>query len=1152
MFKKLKEQITKWKKDKNFKEHFKNSVYMYAYYHCRVKENVAFVESRTGEDLAGNMFRIAQGLQKRNLKVYVTVKQGYEEKVKRLLRLAGVEKATLVPLCSLRYYWVLATAKYLFNDVVFDWKYIKKEGQVYVNTWHGTPLKNLGYDVNGEQYLMGNGQRNLMMADYIAMPNRYCAEKLISCYCLENLFHGKILYSGYPRNQVFYDDANRAAVRRALGLQDKKVYVYMPTWRGTHNNTSNAFVRTMMTMFEYLDANFSDEQVLYVKLHNMMKAELDLSNFTHIKEFSTEFEPYEVLNCADCLITDYSSVFFDYACTGRDIVLYVPDKEEYFKDRGMYMTIDTLPFPQVVTAAKLLEALNSGKKTEYSGFIEEYCSFDGKDCTDRLLLHVIDGEKVCLEETLKNNGKKNIAIYSGGIALKNGINTAMMNLLARLDKSKYNVYLTFYRKTTRANCDVFGRLPEDVGIFSVSSGFFLTLGERRCYDLQQKKKKNSRFILKKLDRMYRREIKKLFYDAPFDVLVHFEGYGTNDSIPLFERYPKKRVIFVHNDMQQEIRTKHTQNSFILREAYQKYDKIALVAPDLIRPTMAVGAPREKLVIVNNLHDAEGIQKRAEEEITFEPDTECKTYHTGGIQGVLDSPGKKFITIGRFSGEKGHQRLMKAFDKFCEDFPDTQLIIIGGYGYLYGKTLTWASQLKHWKNVTIIKSIKNPMPILKRCDLFVLPSFYEGLGLVLLEADCLGVSTFSTKIVGPTRLLSGFGGTLVENSESGILRGMYQFMDGKIGTMQIDYEAYNQRAISEFQSLILEDKMSETISPAFAENNIPVVFSSNDEFVPVMATMIQSIIENSSAENNYDIIILTQDISMGYEQKLLSMVKDVPNFSLRVVNVAAYVSGYDLYTENRDTITVETYFRLVLPELLPEYKKVLYLDGDMVVNTDVAELYHTDISDYLIASSRDADGIGRCHMPEDTRRDYRLNVLKMKNPDDYFCAGTLLMNLDRFREELPTKKLLDFAVSYPWEWHDQDVLNVLCEGKVKLVHMAWDVLRDAGNNRYMPEEMYEEYLESEKNPKIIHYGGMRKPWIYLDVERGEYFWKYAGRTPFYQEILSMVYRNNPDVVEPKEIKNVALKLFDDGRIGFRYIIKYSIAWLRFKIFRKKRS
>lgn len=1146
MFKKTKNKIQAFKKKLNFKEHLKNSIYTFAYNHCKVKENVAFVESRTGEDLAGNMFRIAQGLQNRNVKLYIAVKKGYEEKVLRLIRLAGIKDANLVPMYSHKYYYVLATAKYLFNDVVFDWKYIKKEGQIYVNTWHGTPLKTLGYDVKGEQYLMGNGQRNLLMADYIAMPNKYCAKKLIHAYRLEHIFHGKILYSGYPRNQVFCDPENRKTVRENLGIQNKKVYVYMPTWRGGHSNTSVAFTSTMMAAFDYLDAHFTDDQILYVKLHNMMRASLNLSKYSHIKEFPTEYEPYEVLNCADTLITDYSSVFFDFASTKQNIVLFVPDKEEYFNGRGVYMTVDDLPFPQVSTASELLQALNSEEQVDYTDFIQEYCVFDSKDCTDRLLTHVMDGKKVCLEKILKHNGKQTIAIYGGNVMLKNGITTAFRSILNQIDTTKYNVYFVFSRKITTPACDFFDQLPDGISIFSLSSGFFFTLTEKFAYHLQQKNNINGKCIRRVLEKLYNREIKKLFYDAPFDTLIQFEGYGTNDTLPLFQRYPKRRVVFVHNDMVQEIRSGKHQHPVILKEAYQNYDRVAVVSPDLIEPTVKAGAPRGKITIVNNVHDASDIRMRAKAPITFERDTECRNYHPGGLEGVLNASGKKFITVGRFSPEKGHLRLLKAFDRFCADYPDSQLIIIGGYGAMYAKTVEQASRLKHWENVTVIKSIKNPMPILKRCDLFILPSTYEGLGLVLLEADCLGIPTFSTKIVGPTRLYQGFDGYLVESSEDGILRGMYDYMAGKVSTLSIDYDEYNRRAVTEFESLFMEAAMSEKILPAFSQRNIPVVFSSNDVFVPIMATMIQSIIENASAENNYDIIILTQDITMGYERKLKLMVQNLPNFSLRIVNVAPYIRGYDLYTENRDTITVETYFRLVLPDLLSEYSKVLYLDGDMIANADVAELYNTDISDYLLASSRDADGIGRCYKPGDSRKDYRLNTLKMKDLDNYFCAGTLLMNLEKFRLELPTKKLLDFATSYPWQWHDQDVLNVLCEGKTKMVHMEWDVLRDAGNNRYMPAELYEEYLESERNPKIIHYGGMRKPWLYTDVERGEYFWRYAGRTPFYKEILSMVNSKKAAPVDEKMIKDIALKQCTQGRIGPRYILKYSIAWLKYTI------
>ena len=130
------------------------------------------------------------------------------------------------------------------------------------------------------------------------------------------------------------------------------------------------------------------------------------------------------------------------------------------------------------------------------------------------------------------------------------------------------------------------------------------------------------------------------------------------------------------------------------------------------------------------------------------------------------------------------------------------------------------------------------------------------------------------------------------------------------------------------------------------------------------------------------------------------------------------------------------------------------------------------------------------------------------------------------------------------------------GKTKLLSPAWDLLRDAGNNRFMPAQMYAEFLEAEKAPKIIHYGGMRKPWIYLDVERGEHFWKYAGQTPFYRQILSMVRSANDarysagvpqvSIVNPDAYKDEVLRQFAAGKIGFRYIRDYFKAWLKYKL------
>lgn len=351
-------------------------------------------------------------------------------------------------------------------------------------------------------------------------------------------------------------------------------------------------------------------------------------------------------------------------------------------------------------------------------------------------------------------------------------------------------------------------------------------------------------------------------------------------------------------------------------------------------------------------------------------------------------------------------------------------------------------------------------------------------------------------------------------------------------------------------------MKKNIVPKFSgSNNIPIVFSSNQAFVPVLSVMFQSVLEHSTKEHTYDVIVLTRDINSTYGKRLNSMLAGYDNFSLRIVDVSEYFDQYALYVANRPDITVETYFRLIIPELMEDYDKALYLDGDMVANVDVAELYAVDVDNFLLAASTDCDSIGCYHRPLPELKQYRDNVLKLKCPDQYFCAGALVMNLKELRKAYSSKELLELAASYEWRQHDQDVLNVIGQGRTKMLSPAWDLLRDAGNNQYMPKKLYQEFLEAEQDPKIIHYGGKRKPWIYFDVERGEYFWKYAGKTPFYREILSMVNDANiqraPSAIyyqfqDKSRLKDEVLRQFSQGEIGFKYIIKYIQAWFKFKV------
>lgn len=799
MKKRLKDFLGKIKKFRSkWCESSRNSAYFIHYQKCKVRPDVVLIESRSGEDFASNMFYIAKEMEKRDLNIYVPYKEKGKDKIKNIIQTGGFSNIQMVPMYSHKYYKLLAVAKYLFNDVCFDWKYIKRPGQVYVNTWHGTPLKTIGFDVTKEKYVMGNIQRNLIMADYLTSPSDYFTEKILYAYHIDKLFPGTILHSGYPRNSVFFDQSLRAGTRSALELGNRQMIVYMPTWRGSHATPTQGNI--LQQHLAELDTLLDENQILYVKLHNMDRQSVQLEDFIHIREFPGQMECYQVLAAADCLITDYSSVFFDFANSGRKIILFPYDKTEYFAQRGVYFSMDTLPFPQVMTPQALADELRTPMEYNDKAFRAAYCTYDKLSAAADIVAHVFN-EQSLEEQKIAPNGKKNILIYCGGITLKNGIITSLKNLLSGLDFNQHNYFFSFTRQGLRSQPFLIDELPEGIQLYPITSPLQPSLLEAWCYRKYYHQRKNKRFYKYYWSRLIQREMEKHFPHKLFNTVIDFEGYGTHQMVPILQRYPGKRVIFVHNNMVDEMNSKNSQHPYILRDAYRTFDVVAIVSEDLWDSTQRISRRGDNIVVLQNSHNYEGIQRRAELPITFERDSEIRTWNPGGVNGVLSGKGYKFITIGRFSPEKGHMRLLDAFDSFCDRYTDTQLIIIGGYGVLYGATIQRVQKMRHWRNVTVIKSMQNPMPILKQCDLFILSSLYEGLGLVMLEADCLGVPSLATDVDGPRGFMQKYKGHLVESSVEGILQGMYDFVDGKVHTLDIDYAEYNHQAFDSFEALL---------------------------------------------------------------------------------------------------------------------------------------------------------------------------------------------------------------------------------------------------------------------------------------------------------------------------------------------------------------
>lgn len=776
-----------------------NSYYSFYYYKIRLNKKLILMESKNGGDLAGNMFHILLELSKPEYKeytVYLSVLESKQVSIQNQLNKYGMGNIRIIRTNSCHYYKYLATAKYLFTDTSFNRSYVKKEGQVITNTWHGTPLKKMGRDIEDRAYGIGNVQRNLLFADYLVYPNEYMKEKMIEAYMLNELYEGTILNEGYPRNSVFFHKELGQDIKRELGLEDKQVFIYMPTWRGTlvKKNTDH-----LLALIEYhlrpLDKELKDNQVLYVKLHPFVSKDADYSKYEHIKPYPDQYDTYEFMNMCDCLITDYSSVFYDFANTGKKVILFAYDETEYIRERGLYVSLDSLPFPVVKSVKDLVYELNSSKKYDDTQFLKKCCTYDSPGAAERICKHVIKGEKQCREEKLPRNGKDTVILFGSALS-KNGLTTSLINLFNNIDLKKRNYFVTFNEQALKKAPLRLAQIPEEVGIYPMSSGENFTLLEAAAYLFYFKWNKENAFTEKYLDRLYKREWKKHFGNTHFDHAIQFAGYEKK-AINLFQRFEGAKTIYVHSDMVAEMKTRDNQHYLTLKNAYQKYDNVAVITRDIVPPTLEISGREDNIAVINNCHAHKEVIRKSKEPMAFDVDTKCNITEQE-LKKLLAGDKKKFITIGRFSPEKGHLMLMKAFEKFCAEYKDVCLIIIGGHGVLYNQTLEYAKNSE--EEIIIIKSIKNPMPILRQCDFFILSSYYEGLGLTLLEADALGIPTMSTDIPGPRGFIKDYNGYLVEASESGLEMGMIAFMKGEVKAMNVDYGRYNRGAVEQFDSL----------------------------------------------------------------------------------------------------------------------------------------------------------------------------------------------------------------------------------------------------------------------------------------------------------------------------------------------------------------
>ncbi len=339
-------------------------------------EDTVFFQSFSGTNFQGNPYYIYRHIfgDEKYKQYKLVVAHKNPQDLERCLKNQNLfdERVKIVEIDSDEYIYLLCHSKYLVNNVSFNMNFIKKEQQVYLNTWHGTPLKTLGRSIGDDPFAFNNGQRNFLMCDYLIAPNELTKRVYEEDYVVKGIMQGDVVLGGYPRNAIFFDEDSRNRVRKKYSIDNVTSIFYMPTWRGTACGIDDV---DQVTEMEKLAKDLGSEYKVFVKFHPAMQK--TNSTFEYCYNMPDDIEVYEFLNAVDILITDYSSVFFDYANTGKRIVLYQYDKEEYFSSRGVYSEVkDNLPFDTAYNYNELLEYVKHPKVTEYSGFTDKFCTYD--------------------------------------------------------------------------------------------------------------------------------------------------------------------------------------------------------------------------------------------------------------------------------------------------------------------------------------------------------------------------------------------------------------------------------------------------------------------------------------------------------------------------------------------------------------------------------------------------------------------------------------------------------------------------------------------------------------------------------------------------------------------------------------------------------
>jgi glycosyltransferase involved in cell wall biosynthesis len=546
-----------------------------------------------------------------------------------------------------------------------------------------------------------------------------------------------------------------------------------------------------------------------LKVHQQVARAARVESATAGRLVPNDLPTNELLGVVDVLVTDYSSVMFDFLATDRAVVLFTPDLAEYARERGLYLDPAELPGPTTVTVeelARVVGAVGTGTPTDphvthaeaYAAARDKFAPHDDGSVTQRVLDVVIHGRREGLRvRPVRRDGRPTVLIHPGGL-MTNGITSSALNLLHTIDHGAFDVSIVRNHSPVPAREANVAKIDPRVRQFLRIGGMAMS---KRHY-LARRRLLSGRIATlgaaerRRLDLLFEAEWERTVGQTRFDYTVDFGGYSPLWAYLISSAPAGSRSIWLHNDLKSDQmrtidgRRPHEDNLRGVFSTYNRFDRLVSVSAALCGVNarrLAEWAPPERFIAARNLIDQERVLAGAAEE----PPEHLR---------ALTDDKFAFVTVGRLSPEKNHIRLIEAFAAVHHERADTRLVVIGS-GPSRDLISARVAELKLSDSVTLTGALVNPWALMARCDCLVISSDYEGQPMTILEARTLGVPVVTTDFASVSSAVPTGDGLIVRSTVTDLADGMRAAMAGDVPHPPFDPVVYNATALGEFYAAI---------------------------------------------------------------------------------------------------------------------------------------------------------------------------------------------------------------------------------------------------------------------------------------------------------------------------------------------------------------